>query len=191
MIKTQQQSIITPNDVLSSSSPSQGDTTQMMIDEEEINYLKRKFEVEKTSATPPREPKSMKRSERSDVTAPSTPSQSRLFIDVTRTSPIPEDQMTPNTRKKHRSLFISHSDKIDEFADDTRESLEPRVGDEFQAVDQDDTYNVSASAYGTLLESQTPEIVSKFDAAYVVFLTTQLDVLKTMSTTGTFIQDDS
>ena len=66
--------------------------------------------------------------------------------------------MTPNTRKKHRSLFISHSDKIDEFADDTRESLEPRVGDEFQAVDEDDTYYVSTSAYGTLLESQTPEL---------------------------------
>ena len=117
MIKTQQQSIITPNDVRMSSSSPQGDTTQMMIDEEEINYLKRKFEV-KTSATPPREPKSMKRSERSDVTAPSTPSQSRLFIDVTRTSPIPEDQMTPNTRKKHRSLFISHSDKIEASSPD-------------------------------------------------------------------------
>ncbi len=183
MIKTQQS--IMSNDVAS-----QGDHTQMMIDEEEINVLKRKFEVEKTSATPPRERKSMKRS---NVTAPSTPSQSRLFIDVSRTLPIPEDQMTPNTRKKYRSLFISHSEKIDEFADDTRESLEPRVGDEFQAVDQDDTYNVSASAYGTLLESQTPEVVSKFDAAYVVFITIPLMCLKTITktTTGTFIQDDS
>ena len=58
MIKTQQQSILTNDVRMSSSSSTQGDTTQMVIDEEEINYLKRKFEVEKASATP-REGKSI------------------------------------------------------------------------------------------------------------------------------------
>ena len=138
-------------------------------DEEKIRCLKRKYEDEMMSSTN-REYKYMKPSSPSkssvtETTAPSTPSSSRLLIDVTRTSPIPEDQMTPNTRKKHRSLFISHSDKIDEFADDTRASLEPRVGDEFQAVLLDNSYGISASSYGVLLESQTPEQVLKFDAA--------------------------
>ena len=138
---------------------------KMSIDNEDnVNRLKkRKPDVD---AEGEREVKQQKLEKDTPLpTTPKTASSSRLNIDVTRRSPIPEDPMTPNTRKKHRALFIAHSDKIDEFADDTREDLEPRVGDDYQA-DIENNYKISMSSYGELLENHNLERVLEFDTAY-------------------------